>query len=165
MENDLDRVETGEQVWIDTLTEFYTGFDNTLKRAEEVLGDVHVKVPDEVSDVLCENCGRNMIIKMGKFGKFLACPGYPECKNTKPLQQDTGALCPVCGSKVLQKKSKNGKTYFGCENNPKCQFMTWETPQQEKCPKCGSNLFKKRGGVLHCLKDECGFEQEGSGKK
>lgn len=165
MENDLDRVEVGDQNWVDTLSEFYEGFNKTLKRAEEVLGDVHVKVPDEVSDVICENCGRNMVVKMGKYGKFLACPGYPECKNTKPIQQDTGALCPVCGGKVLQKKSKNGKTYFGCENNPKCGFMTWEIPQKINCPKCGSSLFKKRGGVIHCLKEGCGYEQEGSGKK
>lgn len=165
MENDLDRIGAGEHNWVDTLSEFYGGFDKSLKRAEEVLGDVHVKVPDEVSDVICENCGRNMVVKMGRYGKFLACPGYPECKNTKPIQQDTGALCPVCGGKVLQKKSKNGKTYFGCEKNPKCPFMTWDVPQQQKCPKCGSSLFKKRGGVIHCLKEGCGFEQEGSGKK
>lgn len=106
-----------------------------------------------------------MVVKMGRYGKFLACPGYPECKNTKPIQQDTGALCPVCGGRVLQKKSKNGKTYFGCEKNPKCGFMTWEIPQKTNCPKCGSSLFKKRGGVIHCLKEGCGYEQEGSGKK
>lgn len=165
MENDLDRVETGGQNWVDTLSDFYSGFDKTLKKAEEVLGDVHVKVPDEVSDVICENCGRNMVIKMGRYGKFLACPGYPECKNTKPILQETGAFCPVCGGRVLQKKSKNGKTYFGCEHNPKCPFMTWDVPQKEKCPRCGSSLFKKRGGLLHCLKEGCGYEQEGSGKK
>jgi DNA topoisomerase I len=165
MEDDLDRVETGDKNWVDTLSGFYSDFDKTLKKAEEVLGDVHVKVPDEVSDVICENCGRNMVVKMGRYGKFLACPGYPECKNTKPILQETGANCPVCGARVLQKKSKNGKTYFGCENNPKCPFMSWDIPQSEKCPKCGSSLFKKRGGVLHCLKEGCGYEQEGSGKK
>ena len=165
MENDLDRVEAGGQNWVDTLGGFYNGFDKTLKRAEEVLGDVHLKVPDEVSDVICENCGRNMVVKMGRFGKFLACPGYPECKNTKPIVQETGGFCPVCGARVLQKKSKNGKTYFGCENNPKCPFMTWDIPQQEKCPKCGGSLFKKRGGVLHCLKEGCGYEQEKNGDK
>ncbi len=164
MEDDLDNIEAGRRNWVDTLREFYGGFDRSLKRAEEVLGDVHVKVPDEVSDVVCEKCGRNMVIKMGRFGKFLACPGYPECKNTKPLQQDTGALCPVCGGKVVQKKSKNHKTYFGCEHNPQCPFMTWDVPQEQKCPKCGSNLFKKRGGIVHCLKEGCGFVQEGSGK-
>ncbi|HEX2938800.1 MAG TPA: type I DNA topoisomerase [Ruminiclostridium sp.] len=164
MEGDLDRLEDGGQKWVDTLDNFYSGFEKTLKTAEEVLGDVHVKVPDEVSDVICENCGRNMVVKMGRYGKFLACPGYPECKNTKPILQETGALCPVCGGKVLQKKSKNGKTYFGCENNPKCPFMTWDVPKQEKCPKCGSSLFKKRGGILHCLKEGCGYEQERSAK-
>lgn len=160
MEDDLDKIEEGGQNWVDTLNAFYSGFKNTLKTAEEVLGDVHVKVPDEESDVICENCGRRMVIKMGRYGKFLACPGYPECKNTKPIVQETGAFCPACGGKVLQKKSKNGKTYYGCENNPKCPFMTWDVPQQQKCPKCGSNLFKKRGGILHCLKEGCGYEQE-----
>jgi DNA topoisomerase-1 len=160
MESDLDKVEAGKKNWVDTLAEFYDDFDKTLKRAEEVLGDVHVKVPDEVSDVICENCGRHMVYKMGKYGKFLACPGYPECKNTKPILQDTGALCPVCGARVLKKRSKNGKTYYGCENNKKCQFMTWDVPTKEKCPKCGSSLFKKRGGVLHCLKEGCDFERE-----
>lgn len=165
MENDLDRVETGGQNWVDTLSDFYSGFDRTLKKAEEELGDVHMKVPDEVSDVICEKCGRHMVFKMGRYGKFLACPGYPECKNTKPILQETGANCPVCGGRVLQKRSKNGKTYYGCEFNPKCQFMTWDVPQKEKCPKCGSSLFKKRGGVLHCLKEGCGYEQEGSAKE
>lgn len=160
MEGDLDRIEDGTQKWIDTLENFYAEFKETLETAERVLGDVHVKVPDEVSDVICENCGRHMVIKMGRYGKFLACPGYPECKNTKPLFQETGAFCPICGGKVMQKKSKNGKTYFGCENNPKCPFMTWERPKKEKCPKCGSSLFQKRGGVLHCLKEGCGYEQE-----
>lgn len=160
MESDLDKVEAGTKNWVNTLKEFYTGFDATLKTAEEVLGDVHVKVPDEVSDVICEFCGRNMVYKMGKYGKFLACPGYPECKNTKPILQETGANCPVCGARVLKKRSKNGKVYYGCENNPKCNFMTWDVPTKEKCPKCGSSLFKKRGGVLHCLKEGCDFERE-----
>lgn len=160
MEGDLDRVEAGTKNWVDTLSEFYSGFDKTLKKAEEVLGDAHVKVPDEVSDVICENCGRNMVYKMGKYGKFLACPGYPECKNTKPILQETGGFCPLCGGKVLKKRSKNGKTYYGCENNPKCSFMTWDVPTKEKCPKCGSSLFKKRGGIMHCLKEGCGFERE-----
>lgn len=160
MEGDLDRVEAGTRNWVDTLSEFYESFDTTLKKAEEVLGDAHLKVPDEVSDVICENCGRHMVYKMGKYGKFLACPGYPECKNTKPILQETGGFCPLCGGKVLKKRSKNGKTYYGCENNPKCSFMTWDVPTKEKCPKCGSSLFKKRGGILHCLKEGCGFERE-----
>lgn len=165
MEDDLDRVETGKQDWVQTLSGFYDEFSQTLKKAEEELGDVHMKVPDEVTDVICENCGRHMVVKIGRYGKFLACPGFPECRNTKPIVQETGAFCPVCGARVLKKKSKTGKTYYGCENNPKCGFMTWEIPQKEVCPKCGSSLFKKnRGGLIHCLKEGCGFVQEGSGK-
>ncbi|MDR3644833.1 MAG: type I DNA topoisomerase [Clostridia bacterium] len=157
MEGDLDRIEAGEKNWVSTLGEFYEVFEKTLKAAEEELGDVHLKVPDEQTDIICELCGRNMVIKTGRYGKFLACPGYPECKNTKPIAKETGGLCPVCGGKVLQKRSKNGKTYFGCENHPKCGFMTWDEPLSEPCPQCGSTLFKKRGGVLHCLKEGCGW--------
>ena len=103
-----------------------------------------------------------MVIKIGKFGKFLACPGFPECTNTKKIVQETGGNCPFCGKKVLQKKSKKGKKYFGCENNPNCSFMTWDTPVPDKCPKCGSTLFQKGGksGKLICHKNGCGFEKE-----
>jgi DNA topoisomerase-1 len=160
MESDLDKIEDGTLGWRQTLEDFYGGFEQTLKKAEEVMGDVHVKVPDEETDVICELCGRHMVIKTGRYGKFLACPGYPECKNTKPIVQDTGALCPVCGGRVLLKKSKNGKKYYGCENNPKCPFMTWDEPQKETCPKCGGSLFKKRGGVLYCAKEGCGYVKE-----
>lgn len=161
MENDLDHIEDGECKWEDTLSAFYNGFAQTLKLAEEELGDVYMKVPDEVTDIKCELCGRNMVIKVGRFGKFLACPGYPECKNTKPILQETGAFCPVCGSRVMQKKSKNGKTYFGCENNPKCAFMTWDIPLADTCPKCGGSLFKKqRGGLKYCPKEGCGWQEQ-----
>jgi DNA topoisomerase-1 len=161
MENDLDSVAIGEKNWVQTLTEFYSVFEQTLKNAEEVLGDVNFKVPDEVTDIICDLCGRNMVIKTGRFGKFLACPGYPECKNTKPIVQETGADCPACGGRVLQKKSKNGKKYFGCEFNPKCNFMTWDEPLSEACPKCASKtLFKKRGNVVYCGKEGCGFEEK-----
>lgn len=159
MENDLDQIEAGREKWVDTITKFYSGFAKTLEQAEKDLGDVHMKVPDEVTDIKCELCGRNMVIKMGRYGKFLACPGYPECRNTKPILQETGAFCPKCGGKVLQKKSKTGKKYFGCEHNPKCNFMTWETPLTEKCPKCGGNLFRKQRGGKHCLKEGCGYEE------
>jgi DNA topoisomerase-1 len=163
MENDLDHIEEGQCKWVDTLSAFYNGFAETLKKAEEELGDVNMKVPDEVTDIKCELCGRNMVIKVGRYGKFLACPGYPECKNTKPILQETGAFCPVCGAKVMQKKSKSGKKYFGCENNPKCPFMTWDTPLTDICPKCGGSLFKKqRGGVKYCPKEGCGWQAEKS---
>lgn len=159
MESDLDKIAAGEKNWVGTLEEFYGGFSKTLKTAEEQLGDVHLKVPDEVTDIKCELCGRNMVIKNGRYGKFLACPGYPECRNTKPIVHETPGICPVCGGKVLQKRSKNGKTYYGCEHNPKCGFMTWDEPVADVCPSCGSTLYKKRGGVLRCLKEGCGWEK------
>ena len=117
-------------------------------------------MPDEATDIVCELCGRNMVIKTGRFGKFLACPGFPECKNTKKIVQETGGLCPVCGGRVLAKKSKNGRGYFGCEHNPKCSFMTWDKPLTDKCPKCGSTLFKKTGNhaKIYCLKEGCDYE-------
>ena len=161
MESDLDQIELGKRNWVGTLTDFYSGFESTLKKAEEELGDVHMKVPDEVTDIKCELCGRNMVIKTGRYGKFLACPGYPECKNTKPIVQETGAFCPLCGGRVLQKKSKSGKKYYGCENNPKCSFMTWDTPLPDKCPKCGGSLFRRqRGGQKYCPKEGCGWQEE-----
>ena len=120
-----------------------------------------VKVPDEETDEICELCGRKMVIKTGRFGKFLACPGFPECKNTRKIVQDTGGVCPLCGGKVLAKKSKKGKVYYGCEHNPKCGFMTWDTPLKETCPKCGATLFKKTGkmGRIYCAKDGCDYER------
>lgn len=120
-----------------------------------------VKVPDEETDEICELCGRKMVIKTGRFGKFLACPGFPECKNTRKIVQDTGGVCPLCGGKVLAKKSKKGKVYYGCENNPKCGFMTWDTPLKETCPKCGATLFRKAGkmGRIYCAKEGCDYER------
>ena len=162
MEHRLDLVEEGSTDWVETLRSFYTGFEQELKEAEKKMEGTRLSVPDEVTDVICENCGRNMVIKMGRYGKFLACPGYPECKNTKQLVQETPGSCPVCGGKIHAKKSKKGKAYFGCEHNPKCPFMTWDTPTDQTCPVCGSSLFKKagRGGKLHCLKEGCGYVQE-----
>ena len=162
MENNLDNVEVGKKGWVETLKEFYSDFDQTLKTAEEVMEGKRVKVPDEETDIVCEECGRNMVIKIGKFGKFLACPGFPECKNTKKIVQETGGMCPFCGKKVLQKKSKKGRKYFGCEDNPQCSFMTWDTQVTAKSPNCGSTLFQKGGksGKLICHKEGCGFEKE-----
>ncbi len=161
METNLDMVEEGRVDWHHTLSDFYTGFDASLKAAEKAMEGTKLSVPDEVTDVICEKCGRNMVVKIGRFGKFLACPGYPECSNTKRIVQDTKAACPICGKRVLAKKSKKGKAYFGCEDNPNCPFMTWDKPTEEKCPQCGSSLFKKggRGGVVHCLKEGCGYEK------
>lgn len=145
MEKNLDEVEEGATDWVDTLSTFYEDFAATLSQAEKNMDGTRVKVPDEETDEICELCGRKMVIKTGRFGKFLACPGFPECKNTRKIVQDTGGVCPLCGGKVLAKKSKKGKVYYGCEHNPKCGFMTWDTPLKEVCPKCGATLFKKTG--------------------
>lgn len=162
MEHDLDRIEEGQCNWVDVLSAFYNGFSQTLDQAEKDLGDVHMKVPDEVTDIKCELCGRNMVIKTGRYGKFLACPGYPECKNTKPIVQETGAFCPLCGGRVLMKKSRSGKKYYGCEHNPTCPFMTWDVPLTEKCPRCGGSLFKRqRGGMKYCPNQACRWQEDG----
>ena len=111
-----------------------------------------------MSDEVCDVCGKQMVVKSGRFGRFLACPGYPQCKNTKPIVNETAGECPLCGGKILQKKSRNGKKYFGCEHNPKCSFMTWDDPVADKCPQCGKTLFKKKGGILYCAVEGCGYE-------
>ncbi len=161
MEQRLDEVEEGKADWVSILGAFYGDFADTLSRAEKNMEGTRVKVPDEETDVVCELCGRKMVIKMGRFGKFLACPGFPECRNTKKIVQETGGLCPVCGKRMLAKKSKNGKGYYGCEGFPDCKFMTWDKPLSEKCPKCGATLFRKmgRGGKILCHKEGCGFEK------
>ena len=161
MEKGLDEVEEGHASYVDTLRDFYGPFIETLEQAEKNMDGTRIKVPDEETDVVCELCGRKMVIKTGRFGKFLACPGFPECRNTKKIVKETGGICPVCGGKVLAKKSKNGKGYYGCEHNPQCQFMTWDKPLEEKCPKCGAALFQKtgRGALIHCLKEGCDYSR------
>ena len=163
MEKSLDEVETGEREWKSTLEDFYKNFAEELKKAEEELGGITIKVPDEVTEIPCSLCGKMMVVKSGRFGKFLACPGYPECKNTKPLAKETEGFCPKCGGKVLTKKSKNGNKYFGCENHPTCDFMTWDTPVKTPCPKCGKTLFRHiaRGDRrMLCLNEGCGYSEE-----
>ncbi|MBR6647677.1 MAG: topoisomerase DNA-binding C4 zinc finger domain-containing protein, partial [Clostridia bacterium] len=160
MEKELDAVESGEVDWVKILSEFYNPFEEELKKAEGEIAKV--KIADEVSDVICDKCGRNMVYKMGRFGKFLACPGFPECRNTKAIVKETGAKCPKCGAEILEKKSKKGKLYYGCENNPKCDFMTWDAPYTKKaCPTCGGLLLKKtgRGKKIYCMNESCGYEE------
>lgn len=161
MENDLDQIEENDKDWVGTLKEFYGQFEADLKTAEEKMGDLHIKVPDEVSDVPCEKCGRMMVYKMGRFGKFLACPGFPECRNTKAITQEIGIPCPKCGGKILVKKSKKGKKYYGCENNPTCGFMTWDEPLKEKCPQCQSMLLKRTKWKknTYCSNPDCSYEK------
>ncbi|MBP5580214.1 MAG: type I DNA topoisomerase [Ruminococcus sp.] len=162
MENNLDEVEHGEKDWVSTLREFYDDFSETLKKAEEAMDGKRVKVPDEETDVVCELCGRNMVIKYSKYGKFLACPGFPECKNTKKIVTETEGSCPRCGKKMLLKKSKKGRSFYGCEGFPECSFMTWNVPTKELCPQCGKSLFMKGGksGKLVCESEGCGYERE-----
>ena len=161
MEQELDEVEEGKTEWVGMMHHFYDDFTDMLQSAEKNMEGTKMKIPDEETDIVCELCGRKMVVRHGKYGKFLACPGFPECKNTKTLQQETPGSCPRCGKKVLAKKSKTGRTYYGCEDNPKCGFMTWDIPLAEKCPQCGSSLFKTTGRVkmIHCLKEGCGYEK------
>lgn len=162
MENDLDEVEHGSKNWVSTLHDFYDDFSKTLKKAEEAMDGKRVKVPDEETDIVCELCGRNMVIKYSKYGKFIACPGFPECKNTKKIVTETEGECPRCGKKMLLKKSKKGRSFYGCEGFPECSFMTWNVPVGEKCPQCGKSLFMKGGksGRLVCENEGCAYERE-----
>ena len=158
MENRLDQVEAGNQNWKDLLAEFYGDFHKTLTDAETALEGTRLKVPDEVSEEICEECGRNMVVKIGRFGKFLACPGFPECKNTKPITEKMPGRCPKCGSTILKRKSKRGYAYYGCEKGAECGFMTWDVPTAEDCPKCGQTMFKKsgKGRMKHfCINEAC----------
>jgi len=161
METELDSIENGENDWVSTLRGFFDDFDKTLKKAEKAMEGKRVKVPDEETDVVCELCGKKMVIKIGRFGKFLACPGFPECRNTKKIVQETKGNCPLCGKKIVMKKSKKGRSFYGCDNYPNCNFMSWSAPVEETCPRCNSTLFKKGGkaGKLVCEKPGCGFEK------
>ena len=167
MERQLDGVESGKADWVQTLDHFYDGFSKTLQKAEEATSGERIKVPEVESDVVCELCGRKMVIKSGRYGKFLACPGYPECKNTKRIVEETPGVCPKCGGAIVAKKSKNNRKFFGCSNYPNCDFVTWNEPAAEKCPNCGKTLFKKKGrnAGLFCLTEGCGFEKDAKKKK
>ena len=158
MESRLDAVEEGKQHWKALLAEFYADFSKELTDAEAALEGVRLKVPEEETDEVCELCGRNMVIKMGRFGKFLACPGFPECKNAKPLVEKMPGRCPKCGSGMLKKKSKKGYAYYACEKGADCGFMSWDVPTAEDCPECGFTLFKKSGkGRMKpfCINETC----------
>lgn len=162
MENDLDKVERGDVFWKETIRGFYQGFEQQLLDAEKNIGDEKIILPDEVTDEVCDKCGRNMVVKTGRFGKFLACPGYPECKNTKKIVTVTKGKCPKCGGDMLQQKSKKGKIFYGCGNFPDCNFMTWDLPIADNCPKCGKSLLQKggRNPKVYCSEETCGYERE-----
>ena len=161
MEKELDSVEEGELNWKKLINDFYPSFKDTLEKAQKNIEKIQIK--DEESDVVCEKCGRKMVYKLSKFGKFLACPGYPECKNTKAIREETGAKCPKCGGEILVKKSRRGKVYYGCEHSPKCDFMVWDMPvKDEACPQCGGLLLKKQGrnGKIFCYNEDCKYERK-----
>ena len=158
MENRLDAVEEGKQHWKTLIGEFYRDFSKELSDAEAALEGVRLKVPEEETDEICELCGRNMVIKMGRFGKFLACPGFPDCRNAKPLVERMPGRCPKCGNGMLKRKSKRGFAYYACETGAECGFMTWDVPTAEDCPECGQSMFKKSGkGRMKpfCVNEKC----------
>ncbi|MEG0564980.1 MAG: type I DNA topoisomerase [Hungatella sp.] len=154
MEYLLDRVGDGSVAWKTVVRNFYPDLDTAVKKAEKELESV--TIADEVSEEICELCGRNLVIKYGPHGKFLACPGFPECKNTKPYFEKIGVICPKCGKDVVIKKTKKGRKYFGCENNPECDFMSWQKPSTQPCPECGSYMVEK-GNKLVCSNEQCGY--------
>ncbi|WP_455192940.1 type I DNA topoisomerase [Gemmiger sp.] len=156
MEKKLDVVEAGQADWVKTIDDFYQGFEKSLEQAEKNMEGKRIKVKDIPTDEICEKCGRPMVIKSGRYGKFVACSGFPECRNAHPLVKDTGGLCPLDGGHMLVRKSAKGRVYYGCSNYPKCNYMTWDEPVPERCPQCGSTLFKKKG-QLYCAKEGCGF--------
>ena len=158
MESNLDAVGEGEEDYIKMLHTFYDDFEANLQKVKDDMQGVKIQLKEDITDIPCEKCGKMMVVKVGRFGKFLACPAYPECKTTKPFVVETDATCPVCGGKVISKKSKRGYTFFGCDKWPECNFMTWDKPTNEKCPKCGKSLFKGKGSVLSCLDEKCGYK-------
>ena len=157
LEGELDEVADGTLNKNDLLRKFYAPFEETLKNAEEVIGTV--EIPDEVTDIPCDKCGRMMVVKQGRFGKFLACPGFPDCRNAKPLLRDTGVACPKCGGKIVERKSRRGRAFFGCDRYPDCDYTTWDEPQQETCKVCGAFMQKHRyrtgRSILYCSNEAC----------
>lgn len=166
MEEDLDKIDSGDKNYIDMIRRYYDDFEKPLEKAKKEMQGVKIKLKEEETDEICEKCGRRMVVKVGRFGKFLACPGYPECKNTKPLVLKTKAKCPRCGGDVIEKKTRKGASFYGCSNYPECNFMTWDMPSDEVCPRCGKSLFRRKGNVLYCPDTEgCGFTKPARKKK
>lgn len=161
MESNLDAVEAGKKEWTDVVDKFYSPLKKSIEIAEKEIEKITIE--DKVTDVICEKCGKNMVIKHGRYGDFLACPGYPECKNTKPIVEEINVKCPKCDGKVQVKKSRKGRKFFGCSNYPECDFVSWFEPVEEKCPECGSYMVKKhskaKGDYYQCSNDECKFKK------
>ena len=159
MEGLLDCVAEGKVEWKSVIENFYPDLEAAVKKAEKELESV--KIEDEVTDVICEECGRNMVVKYGPHGKFLACPGFPDCRNTKPYLEKVGVACPKCGKEIVYRKTKKGRRYYGCEGYPECDFMSWQKPSEKKCPKCGGYMLEK-GNKLVCADEQCGYVEQKS---
>ncbi len=162
MEQNLDTVEEGNYEWVQLLTDFYGDFDKTLKAAKEEMKGVKIELEEDKTDLICENCGKPMVVKYGRYGKFIACSGYPDCKTIVKIVNKIGVPCPKCGGDVITKNTKKGREFFGCSNYPNCDFVSWYEPTTEKCPQCGAVLFKKKGKKpkLFCNAEGCGYERE-----
>lgn len=162
MEENLDEVEHGHEEWVELLDEFYSDFDKTLKKAKEEMEGVKLQLKEDQTDIICDKCGRQMVVKVGRYGKFIACPGYPECKNVLKFVEKTGVKCPKCNGDVIVKHTKKKRVFYGCSNYPECDFVSWNEPVNERCPQCGGILFKKNGKKpkLYCATEGCGFEKE-----
>ena len=162
MEENLDEVEHGQEEWVELLDEFYSDFDKTLKKAKEEMEGVKLQLKEDQTDIICDKCGRQMVVKVGRYGKFIACPGYPECKNVLKFVEKTGVKCPKCNGDVIVKHTKKKRLFYGCSNYPECDFVSWNEPVNERCPQCGGILFKKKGKKpkLYCATEGCGFEKE-----
>ena len=164
MESDLDSIEEGKNNWTQTLTDFYGDFAKTLEKAKKDMKDVKITLEEDKTDEICDKCGKPMVVKHGRFGRFIACSGYPECKNIKKIVDEIGVSCPKCGGSVIKRKSKRGRIFYGCTNYPQCDFVSWDEPTQEKCPQCGKILFKKntKNPKIYCSDKECGYEKTGN---
>lgn len=159
MEDDLDSVESGDVEWVKLLDDFYGDFENTLKEAKSEMEGVKIQLKEDETDIVCDKCGRKMVVKVGRYGKFIACPGYPECKNIVKYVEKTGAACPKCGGDIIVKHTKNKRIFYGCSNYPTCDFVSWNEPTNERCPQCGEILYKKKGKkqILFCASEGCGY--------
>ena len=160
VEDDLDAVQRGDEEWVDTLHTFYDDFDKTVQKAKKAMDGVKIHLKEDETDEICDKCGRPMVVKHGRFGKFIACSGYPECQNIKKIVKPTGAECPKCGGNIIERKSKKGRVFYGCDRYPECDFVSWDPPSREKCPVCGKVLLQKKtkDKRLYCVTEGCTFQ-------
>ncbi|MFI3207349.1 MAG: DNA topoisomerase, partial [Clostridia bacterium] len=163
MENRLDKVESGDEDWVQILHSFYDDFAEEVKKAKVEMAGVKIELEEDKTDLVCDKCGKKMVVKHGRFGKFIACSGYPDCKNIMKIVKDTGALCPKCGGKIIEKKTKKNRAFYGCNNYPECNFVSWDAPSTQVCPFCGKYLMQKKGKKqeLYCLTEDCKYKYSG----